>query len=74
MDITTQYYLNIISSFPNKNHWKVRRAVKQINEQISGYRFTALKSWGYIREFCNREGNVLEKKLEMAIGKEKRKN
>lgn len=68
MDITTQFYLERISKTPNKNNWRIRNMISKINLDISGYRLTAMKYPGYIREVCNKEANFLEKRLQEAIG------
>lgn len=67
MDISTQAYLQKIKSSGNKKHYRVRNAIKFINTLISEYRLTAMKSYGYIRTFCNSEANYLEKRLEEAL-------
>lgn len=72
MDITNQFYLDRIKDNSSKKSWRIRRMIKEINLQISGYRLMAMKSTGYIREFCNREANLLEKNLDMSLEKEKR--
>lgn len=72
MDITNQVRLDCIRNSQNKNNWIIRRMIKEINIQISEYRLMAMESRGYIREFCNREANLLEKNLEFSLGKEVR--
>lgn len=72
MEITNKFYLDRIRNSSNKNNWRIRRMIKEINLQISEYRLMAMGSRGYIREFCNREANLLEKNLELSIGKEMR--
>lgn len=72
MDITNQFRLDRIRNSQNKNNWRIRRMIKEINLQISEYRLMAMESRGYIREFCNREANLLEKNLEFSLGKEVR--
>ena len=68
-DITYMFYLNRISNANNKNHWRVRNMIKIINSAISDYRYTAMQERGYVREFCNKEANLLEKQLEEALSK-----
>lgn len=66
-DITVMYYLNRIFTAKNKNHFRIRNMIKNINILISQYRFLAMNSKGYLKEWCNTEANTLEKKLESAI-------
>lgn len=72
MEITNQFYLDRIRNSPSKNNWRIRKMIREINLQISEYRLLAMKSRGYIRDFCNREANLLEKSLQFSLGKEKR--
>lgn len=69
MDIT-QYYLNRIAN-SNPSHWRTRKMIRKINEDISGYRLLALNSRGYIRQFSNREANRIETLLEIAMSRKK---
>lgn len=62
-NITNQFYLNKIKKNPNKSNWRIRNMVSIINTEISQYRLLAMKSRGYIRDFCNKEANDLEKQL-----------
>lgn len=72
MDITNQFYLNRIKNSPNKNNRRIKNMIREINLQISGYRLEAMKSRGFIREYCNREANWLEKSLEFSMNQQKR--
>jgi hypothetical protein len=69
MDITHDYYLRIIATNPNKKHYRVRSAIRFINQEISDLRYTALKKTG--GQFCqylmNREANFLDKLLREAL-------
>lgn len=69
MEITNQVRLDRIRNSQNKNNWIIRRMIKEINIQISSYRLLAMKSRGYVREYCNREANHLENSLEFSLGK-----
>lgn len=74
MNITNQFYLEKIKNSPNRNNWRIRRMIKEINLQISEYRLMAMKSRGYLREYCNKEANYLEKSLEISMKKERCEN
>jgi hypothetical protein len=65
MDITHDYYLRIIATNSNKKHWRVKSAVRFINQEISDLRFNALKKVGgqYCQYIMNREANYLDKLL-----------
>jgi len=67
MDIT-QYYLDRIAN-SNPSHWRTRKMIQKINEDISGYRLLAFKNRGYIREFSNREANRLESLLRISMSR-----
>ena len=64
-DFPMEYWLNVISSSPNKKHYKVRHAVHIINQEISNLRFTALKRIGgqYCQYLLNHQANWLDKQL-----------
>ena len=66
MNITLSYYLDRIKNGNLKN-WRVRNMVKMVNLEISDYRLTAMRERGFTREYCNREANLLEKRLEEAM-------
>ena len=66
MNITMSYYLDRIKN-GNLNNWRVRNMVKMVNLEISDYRLTAMMERGFTREYCNREANLLEKRLEEAM-------
>ena len=57
--------LKIIATNPNKKHWKVRQAIKFVNQEISNLRFNALKKVGgqYPQFLMNHEANWLDKQL-----------
>ena len=63
MDITYNFYFDKIKKSPNKSNWRIRNMVSIINTEISQYRLLAMKSRGYLRDFCNKEANDLEKQL-----------
>jgi hypothetical protein len=44
-----------------------RKYERATNRLISEYRLTAMKSHGFIRQFCNQKANELEKKLNRAL-------
>ena len=68
MDVTYEYYLNQIKSNPNKNHYRVRRFKKAIEEHISGLRLTAYKKRGtFVAQYCNAEANRYERLLKNAL-------
>jgi hypothetical protein len=62
---TTDHWLNFIANSPNKKHYRVRAAIKIINQEISDLRFNALKKTGgsYCQHLMNREANFLDKQL-----------
>ena len=64
-DFPMDYWLNVIASNNNKKHYKVRRAVHVINQEISDLRFTALKRIGgqYCQYLLNHHANFLDKQL-----------
>ena len=64
-DFPMDYWLNVIVSNPNKKHYKVRRAIHVINQEISDLRFTALKKIGgqYCQYLLNHQANWLDKQL-----------
>lgn len=64
----TQYYINQISK-SNPSHWRTRKMIQRVNEEISGYRLLAMKSRGYIREFSNREANRIESLLRISMSR-----
>jgi len=65
VDITHDYYLRIIATSGNKKHWRVKNAVRFINQEISDLRFNAFKKIGgqYCQFLMNREANHLDKLL-----------
>lgn len=65
MDVTIEHNLNLIRKAGNKKHWRIRSAIKTINTEISGLRFTAMKNRGTkLAIRCNRDANALETQLE----------
>ncbi len=69
MDTTIEYYLNMIVSNPNKKHWKVKYAIRFLNNEISRYRYNAMIKAGgqYCQYLMNREANHIEKLLRYAL-------
>ncbi len=69
MDITIEYYLNKIAENPNKKHWRVKNAIRFLNNEISSYRFNAMEKVGgqYCQYLMNREANHIEKLLRYAV-------
>jgi len=69
MDITHDYYFRIIISGRNKKHWRVKSAIKFINQEISDLRFNALKKVGgsFCQHCMNHEANWIEKQLREAL-------
>lgn len=69
MDITHDYYLRIITTSQNKKHWRVKNAIKFINQEISDFRLNALKKVGgsFSQYYMNRAANFLEKQLRYAV-------
>lgn len=74
MDITMRYYLDRISSYPNKSNWRIRNMIKKINVLISEYRLEAMYSKGYVRDYCNKEANYLENQLRLALENKRKLN
>ena len=68
-DFPMDYWLNVIASNNNKKHYKVRRAVHVINQEISDLRFNALKKTGgqYAVYLMGHQSNFLEKQLREAL-------
>ena len=68
-DFPMDYWLNVISSSPNKKHYKVRRAIHIINQEISDLRFNALKKVGgqYAGYLMGHQSNFLDKQLREAL-------
>ena len=67
MDITTQHYLDLIKKSPNKKTAKCRKFIEFVRKEISGLRFTAMKSENGIKKLCNEQANALEKSLNSAL-------
>lgn len=69
MDITHDYYLHIIATSQNKKHWRVKNAIKFINQEISDFRLNAIKKVGgsFCQHYMNHESNFLEKQLREAL-------
>jgi len=69
MDITHSYYLRIIATGQNKKHWRVKNAIRFINQEISELRFNALNKIGgqFCQYYMNREANHIEKMLRYAL-------
>lgn len=68
-DTTIDWKIAQIKKYSNKNHWRVRQFVKDINLIISNYRLLAYQKRGtYVGTFCSRESNYLEAKLNSALG------
>jgi hypothetical protein len=68
-DFPMEYWLNVIASNPNKKHFKVRRAIHIINQEISDSRYNALKKVGgqYCQYLLNHHANWIEKQLREAL-------
>ena len=68
-DFPMDYWLNVITSNPNKKHFKVRRAIHIINQEISDLRFAALKRIGgqYAGYLMGHQANWLDKQLREAL-------
>jgi DNA gyrase inhibitor GyrI len=64
-DFPMDYWLNVISSNPNKKHYRVKHALHIINQEISDLRFNALKKTGgqYAAYLMGHQSNFLEKQL-----------
>jgi len=68
MDVTIDYKLEKIKE--NKiGTQRIQRFVKDINSQISNYRLLAIKKRGtYVARICTRDANILQTKLNEALG------
>jgi hypothetical protein len=63
-----EFYISEIAKSPTKNHWRVLRLKRTVNEHISGLRQTASKLRGTtVAKFCNAEANRYENKLRNAL-------
>ncbi len=67
-NVTEEYYLKQIARNPNKNHFRVRTFVKNVETLISNYRLTAHKFHGtVVGSQCNTKANKLENDLKEAL-------
>lgn len=67
-DITINKAMRLIANTKNKNHWKVRNAIREIELLISGYRITMKKMKGtVVAGVCSHKANVLERRLNEAV-------
>lgn len=68
MNVTNDVILEFISNNRNKKHFRVRHYVQKINKEISGLRLMAKEKAGtYLAYWCNREANLLEKRLNESL-------
>lgn len=64
----SDYAIEQIRNSKNKNHWRVRAFKKQVEEEVSKYRLTAIKHTGtYLGNLCAKEASRLERELTLAI-------
>jgi hypothetical protein len=70
MDITMQYYLDLIAKSPSINYYKTKKYIKAIRNEIYSYRSTAYLNRGKnIASICNYSANLLERQLNKVLNR-----